>query len=176
MNNITNTLKLLLLGLALVLNINGCGNMSIASEYDPKYNFADLKTYAWIPDPDIDVDSQLEVKRLKAAIDKKMAQMGYQQSEEPNFKIALHMLTGGTTNLAEWGYGYGWQGASGYGVSAYPVGQGSILVDIIDAKTNELVWQGLGSAETQNEDAEIRDRTIRRMLNELFKDFPPKGK
>jgi len=171
-----NTLLLLFLGLALMVNVSGCGSMSIANEYDPKFDFADLKTYAWIPDPDVEVDSQLEVQRLRTAIDKKMAQMGYQQSNEPNFKIALHMLAGGTTNLAEWGYGYGWQGASGYGVSAYPMGQGSILVDIIDVKTNELVWQGLASAAIQNEDAEIRDRTIKRMLNELFKDFPPKGK
>ena len=175
-NNMNNTLKLLFLGLALIISIGGCANMTIASQYDPKYDFSTLKTYAWIRDPDVNIDSQLEVKRLKTAIDKKMAKLGYRQSDDPDFKIALHILTGDAADLVDWGYGYGWQGAYGYGFSAYQPEQGSMLVDIVDVTSNELVWQGLARADVKNEDSEIRGRTINSALNKLFKDFPPKNK
>lgn len=175
MNNVKNML-MLSLGLALIISINGCGTMTIAHEYDPRYDFSNLKTYAWISNPDKSRDTELAEKRIKEAIDDKLAQLGYRQSDDPDFKIAIHLKSREKIDLVNWGYGYGWRGAYGYGFQAYQYQEGSLLVDIVDANTSELVWQGLGRAEIKDTDPEIRDRNIRRVLNKLFKDFPPKDR
>lgn len=168
--------RLALLGLTLLFTISGCGSMSIGHEYDPKYDFSKLKTYSLIPDPYEEPEVELVLKRLRPMIDKNLHDLGYQKSDNPDFKIALHVRSRETIDVVNWGYSYGWRGSYGYGFDAYQYEEGSLLVDIVDAKTNEHVWQGLASAELKHTDPELRDRTARRAINKLFKHFPPKEK
>lgn len=168
--------RLALLGLTLLFTISGCGSMSIGHEYDPKYDFSKLKTYSLIPDPYEEPEVELVLKRLRPMIDKNLHDLGFQKSDNPDFKIALHVRSRETIDVVNWGYSYGWRGSYGYGFDAYQYEEGSLLVDIVDAKTNELVWQGLASAELKHTDPELRDRTARRAINKLFKHFPPKEK
>ena len=176
MKNTGVIVRLALLGLTLLFTVSGCGTMSIGHEYDPKYDFTKLKTYSWISNPNESPEVVLVMKRLKPMIDKNLAKLGFQQSDEPDFKIATHVQSKETVDVASWGYGYGWRGSYGYGVEAYQYEEGSLLVDIVDAKTNELVWQGLARAELKHTDPELRDRNARRAINKLFKHFPPKDK
>ena len=176
MKNIGAVLTLALPGLTLLFTISGCGSMSIGHEYDPKYDFSKLKTYNLIPDPYKKPEIELVMKRLRPIIDKNLQDHNYQKSDNPDFKITLHVRSKETIDVVNWGYGYGWRGSYGYGFDARQYEEGSLLVDIVDAKSNELVWQGLASAELKHTDPELRDRTARRAINRLFKHFPPKDK
>jgi hypothetical protein len=167
---------LALLGLIMLIINSGCGSMSIGHEYDPKYDFSKLKTYSLIPDPYEEPEVELVLKRLRPMVNKSLQDRGYQLSDNPDFKVALHVRSREAINVVNWGYDYGWRGSYGYGFDAYQYEEGSLLVDIVDAKTNELVWQGLASAELKHTDPELRDRTARRAINKLFKHFPPKDK
>ena len=175
--NITGAiLKLALLSTISLFAISGCGSMSIGHEYDPKFNFSGLKTYAWIENPNGAPEEELILKRLRPMIDTELEKNGFQKSEQPDFKVAAHVQSKNKIDLVDWGYGYGWRGTYGYGFEAYQYEEGSLLVDIVDANTNELVWQGLARAELKHTDPELRDRTAKRAIKKLFKHFPPQDK
>lgn len=174
MRNTGAKFRLALSGLIMLFINSGCGSMSIGHEYDPQYDFSKLKTYSLIPDPYEEPEVELVLKRLRPMVNKSLQDRGYQQSDNPDFKVALHVRSREAINIVDWGYSYGWRGTYGYGLDAYQYDEGSLLVDIVDTKTNELIWQGLASAELRSTNLEIRDRTARRAINKLFNFFPPK--
>ena len=75
------------------------------------------------------------------------------------------------------GYGgYGWRGMGGMGwastttVNEYTVG--TLVVDIFDAKTKQLVFRGTASDELSDK-PEKNAKKLAKASDKLFKDFPP---
>ena len=76
------------------------------------------------------------------------------------------------------GYGgYGWRGGWGGGmatatttVDEYPVG--TLVVDIFNAKTKELIYPGYGQDEISDK-PEKNAKKLAKASDKLFKDFPP---
>lgn len=78
------------------------------------------------------------------------------------------------------GYGYGmgyrpaWGWGTGYSTTTYSENDynvGTFVVDIYDAKTKKLVWQGV-SKKTINEKADKRAKTIPKGVSKLMKKYP----
>ena len=80
---------------------------------------------------------------------------------------------------AGWGYGWGygwnpylWGGRSTYVTSST---EGTLYIDLIDAKKKELVWQGEGVGyltENRNE----KEKQINEFVAKILEQFPPKAK
>ena len=74
------------------------------------------------------------------------------------------------------GYGgYGWRGMGGWAststtVSEYTVG--TLVVDIFDAKSKELLFRGTASDELSDK-AEKNQKKLAKASDKMFKDFPP---
>jgi hypothetical protein len=76
------------------------------------------------------------------------------------------------------GYGgYGWRGWGGAGMgtattttSEYTVG--TLVVDIFDAKSKQLVFRGTASDELSNK-PEKNQKKLAKASDKMFKDFPP---
>ena len=75
------------------------------------------------------------------------------------------------------GYGWGWHPwyyGGYYGSSVSSTTEGSLYIDIIDAKTNELVWQGVGSANLiTSGNIEKKEKRIREIVREIIAKYPP---
>jgi len=70
-------------------------------------------------------------------------------------------------------YGYGYWG--GYGYSYTQVrryNQGTIVLDIVDARTHQLVWVGILDKEVRS--ANPPGKRIEKSVKKLLKNFPPK--
>ena len=79
-------------------------------------------------------------------------------------------------NITGYGYGPGWRrgGGSATGsVTTYMVG--TLVVDIYDATTKQLVWRGTAS-DTLSDKPEKNEKKLNKALDKLFKKFPPQGK
>jgi hypothetical protein len=73
-----------------------------------------------------------------------------------------------------WGYGYGYWGYGGYG-SYYlePIIVGTLVVDIIDAETGELMWRGLSERDVHpTSKPEKRLKRINKEVYKIFKKYP----
>ena len=74
-----------------------------------------------------------------------------------------------------WGWNnWGWNPYWGMGYSNVTTSQeGSLFIDIIDAKTKELVWQGEGTGSlTKNTDK--KDARIKEFVSKILEQYPPK--
>jgi hypothetical protein len=79
-----------------------------------------------------------------------------------------------------WGWGWGWSGAGwgwGYG-GAYPVEiiRGTLIIDLQDAATGELLWRGVGQREVHPmSKPSSRTKRVNNEVSKIFKHFPTAG-
>jgi len=177
---------LFLAGLFLVW---GCSSFSYKTDFDPAVDFSTYKTYMWyagkMPDDDALSKDPLVKKRVLAGIDKALKEKGYSEGTEDNYDFVVITHAGNKqktqiTNYGYGGYGYGrygmgWGGYGGYGTTdVYQYDETTLVIDIVDAKSKELVWRGtvtgvVGEPKSQEEQQQRIDAVVEKMLN----DFPP---
>jgi len=69
------------------------------------------------------------------------------------------------------GFGYGGgYGGGGYGYDDYGY-EGILILDFIDAKSNELIWRGWYADEVDG--GEISEKKIRKAVKHILEQFPP---
>ena len=175
------TLKIL--SLLLLLVASSCCSVSVNSDYDKKADFAPYKTFAFhkagIDKAEI---SDLDKKRILRSIDEVMTSKGFIKSDNPDILIAFFTKEREHVNVSQYnaGWGYGW----GYGWNPYLWGgntsvsrytEGTLYIDIIDAKKKELIWQGEGRG-TLTKDTNKKDEKIREFVSKILEQYPPKKK
>jgi hypothetical protein len=175
----------------LLIVLAGCSTMQVHSDYDRAASFAGLKTYDWVKtakkvtgDPRLD-DPALD-KRIRELIESQLATQGYTKvsSGTPDFLVgylvALEKKLAVSTMNDYYGYraGWGWSYGAGTGTVTpesytYEYEQGSLIVDVVNPKTHELMWRGSAQAEVNRKKGnEQLSEAIRRILER----FPPKPK
>jgi hypothetical protein len=151
-------------------------------DYDTNANFADLKTFDWMPVPEKAGIDSLVVQRVKNAVNAELQAKGLMMtSDNPDFLIAQHLGTKDKVQVRNLGYDYGprrgyWGGNWGGpgGVSTYEYEEGSLLLDFVDAKSKKMIWRGVAKAEVQNVDTPDKsEKLINSAVHEILKKFPP---
>jgi len=150
---------------ALVLcAITAAFGMSVKSDYEKTYDFNRLRTFAFKTDrADNDplVSNTIEAQRIQNALAAQLTANGFTQTtQDPDFIVAFYATTKQKTSVQSFGgpgFGYGRGFRWGYGIPGdgrwrWGFGpdiwttnytQGCVMADIIDPKTNELVWRGV---------------------------------
>ena len=166
-----------MIGMGVVLIAMGsCGpTVKVTTDYDRNANFSGFKTYQIIDAKGKGEVSQLNADRILNAIQTTMNQKGFTAaSADPDLLVNAVTITQDkkvvTANTNYYGYGgayrsYGYWGGAGGGSSttfnAYEYKNGSLIIDVVDAKTQKLLWQGVGNAdidgEVSNPDKFIQD-------------------
>ena len=177
------------LGLLLLVAMTGCSTLEITSDADPSANFSKYKTFAWEPKPqqvtgNPRLDSPLLDKRVKTAVEQQLKAKGYSMaSDKPDFYIAYHVALDEKVSVSSmnnyYGYapGWGWNYAYAGGVDVYQYEQGSLMLDIVDAGTHQLVWRGSAQAEVdQYAKEEKKDKLLNDAVGGMLAKFPPGGK
>ncbi len=142
--------------------IASCGTtVNVSSDYDRANNFSGYKTFS-VDDPKTKGQvSSLNAERIVNAIKAEMTKKGFTESaSNPDLHInAMTFLKDKqsvTANTNFYGYGggyrsYGYWGGGGVTgtttYNTYNYKDGSLIIDIVDTKTNKLVWTGTGNAE-----------------------------
>jgi hypothetical protein len=163
----------------------GCSGMNVYSDFDPTSvdEMNAYRYYSWLPAPENRRrdSNQLVSKRIMAVTDEALSKKGYERatSSAPDFLVGWHgaVDTKLQYNTVNTYYGYGWGYWGGVGTSqtyATKYHEGSLIIDIVDAKTNELVWRGVAQAEVYpKSDPDYRNRQIESAINKILSQFPP---
>jgi hypothetical protein len=177
MRSIKLTLLLFILAAAV-----GCSTVyDVQFDYDTKTEFANLRTYNWLPVPEkADIDS-LDVMRVQKAVNSEMQAKGLElASDNPDFLIAEHLGKKDKVSIRNWGYDYSPYGGywGGYwgpgGVSTFQYEEGSLILDFVDPKTKNLIWRGSAKAEVDDaRTPEKREALINEAVQKILKNFPP---
>ena len=152
-----------------------CSTIRVANDYG--YDFSKLKTFNWIPNPDVKKRSELTVKHFKTIMEQRLSAKGIVINEDnPDFFIAYHSNVERRTDITNWGYGYSpWYGRSGLEVYTYD--EGTAVVDFVEANSKELIYRSSLSAEVNRyKDAKKRMERIEEAVDKILENFPPKVK
>ncbi len=155
----------------------GCSPISVSHDYDPQTNFSNLKTFSWLPFPEKTVFNQLVVERIKKAVTAELSFKGLSQnSQRPDFLIAMYGATKEKLDINDWGYNDGPR-ALGWGERNIDVRQyteGTIILDFIDPKSRNLIWRGEAKAAIDpNASPDKRRKRINEGVAKLLASFPP---
>ena len=174
--------KVFLLSLFLILC--SCSSIRVYSDFDNNIDFSNYKTFAYFK-PEIDrVDiSDIDKRRILKALDNEMSLKGLSKSETPDLLIgfttkAKDKIYVNNFNNFSWGWGWGWGfnpwlwGPNGFNTISTKT-EGTLYVNIIDATTRQLVWQGKGRGGI-DENIKNRNERISLFVKEIVGSYPPK--
>lgn len=149
----------------------------ISYDYDRNVDFTNLMTYDWVPVPEKANINRLDIKRIKKMVNSEMQARGLRIApDNPDFLIAEHLVKKDKINVTDWGYGYGpygrYRGRGGFSVYQYE--EGTLILDLVDTKSKELIWRGAAKADLDGATTpEKRDKLIREAAQKILKNFPP---
>lgn len=156
-----------------------CSSVRVNSDYDKKAIFESYKTYAYLKSAVDKVEiSDLDKKRILNSIDESMTTKGLTKNEAPDLLISIFTKESQRVDVYNnsgfgWGLGFGSYWGMGMGYSnVYSTPEGTLYIDLIDAKTKELIWQGEGSGYlTKNTDE--KDARIKEFVDKILAQYPP---
>ena len=164
----------------LLVLLTSCSSVKVYDDYDKNVDFTQFKTYAFQKSGIDKVEiSDLDKKRILRVIDEQMALKGFTKSENPDLLVNIFTKEREQVEVSQFnaGWGYGW----GYGWNPYMWGgnstvssyvEGTLYIDLIDAKKRELVWQGQGvGVLTQNR--EKKEALINEFVAKILAQYPP---
>lgn len=177
--------------------LSACSSVSVSTDFDPESDFAKFKTFQWnmskkpIVNKDPRIGNDLMDLRIRSSIDNQLATQGFVKQElESDFSVIYHVTTEDKIELHNYnthgGYapGWGWGSGFGYRGMAYGAGyaetvvkeykSGTLIIDIIDQKTSQLIWRGMGSKRIPSTtNPEKLDELVNLVVKSILKNFPP---
>lgn len=166
-----------------ILLLASCSSIRVNSDYDKQVDFTPYKTFAFyktgIDKAEI---SDLDKKRILRSIDETMTAKGFSKSETPDLLISFFTKEREEVNVnqfnAGWGYGWGWGWNPflwGGNTTVTRHSEGTLYIDIIDAKKKELIWQGEGEG-VLTKDTHKKDEMIKEFVTKILEQYPPQKK
>ena len=163
------------LPLLLLFVLISCSSVQVNADYDKKANFESYKTYAFLKSSIDKVEiSDLDKKRILRSIDEAMSTKGYTKSETPDMLVSIFTKESQRVDVYNnAGFGWGWNPYWGMNYSNVSTStEGTLYIDMIDAKTKELVWQGEGSGYL-TKDTNQKDARIKEFVDKILAQYPP---
>ena len=129
-------------------------------------------------------------RALRSDLAQEFAGLGYVATDSnPDFCVAYYASTNQKLDVTSWDYGYGWRprwwsgwgrrygrGWGGdWGLQSGPVvtqyTEGTVIVDVIDPKTKDLLWRGQGVAAVSANEAEY-EQELKKTVEAIVDKFP----
>lgn len=152
-------------GALLLVAVTAAFGLSVKSDYEKDYDFSRLRSFAFKTERaanDPLVTNTIVAGRIQNALTAQLEANGFNQApQNPDFIVAFYSRTKEKTQVQStgfgpgfgygrgfgWGYGVPFRGRWrwGYGPDIWTTTytQGCVMADIIDPRTNELVWRGV---------------------------------
>ncbi len=192
------------LGAVAVLALAGCATTQVDRDYDRDVSFEALETYMLIEQAGTStghpaLSSPLVDRRIRSAIERELDAMGFRRvtAGDADFKVVAHVVAEERLDVSTLdGYGYNNYGYRNYGyrrfghpryfgyggpgittrdyVHAYV--RGTLILDIIDATKNELIWRGWANKALAHEPRpEKVDEYVFEAVGKILEGFPPQA-
>jgi hypothetical protein len=178
-------MKIIKFGLlaGITLLIASCSNeIRVTTDYDREVNLKLYKTYSWLPVKEIEsknnplVYNELTDKRIKKAVDMQFQVKGIQfTTDNPDLRVHYHIIVDNRSAVRPAAYGYYY---SPYWMrnqyDVYQYREGTLIIDLMDSKNNNLIWRGWGTEVLNTNDIDLTEAVINDAVFKILKEFPPK--
>lgn len=175
---------------ALVIGtLSGCAqSFDVRTMAAPKTTLTEFHTYHLLPVPrrldgragsgayDPMVNNSITNRALRDAVDRAFQDRGYLDVEwMPDFVVAVYASAKEKLDITQWQYGYPywprwwWDGVPQQTITQYI--EGTVIVDIINPDTRDLLWRGTATA-TLGDDATENTRQLQKAAAAVISKFP----
>ena len=178
-------MKKLVILMVIAISLGAAHAQKVKVAADPSVNLSKYKTYAWAkgvvsPNPII---NQLIID----SIDQELTAKGMARvTDEPDVTVVAWAAANSDLQIMQptWGQSAGSATATGIPSSVHSaaIAKGTLLIDIADARTKSTVWRGTATdtlKETPSgnfaKDAKNAEKSIRKVVEKMFKKFPARG-
>jgi hypothetical protein len=165
-----------------------CNPIGVTTSVAPDANFSSLRTFKVLNLParrsglpsmtnDPMLETSVSGRELRNQLATAFNARGYAMDEgNPDFTIAYYASRRGKLDVTAWDYGYpgrwgGWRRGGGPMVDVNQYVEGTVIVDVVDPKTHELVWRGRGVSNI-SDDAETYGQNLERTVKAIVAKFP----
>jgi hypothetical protein len=159
----------------------------VTTDMDKTADFSKYKSFqflGWQQNSD-SIINDLDKERLRKAFKSEFDARKLEKKDSgADMAISLYIVVNQETSVSAYtdyhgtsGYGYrraGWGWGSGYSTTTYneyDYLKGTLVMDVYDTNTKEMIWQGVATGTIQ-EKPEKRDKSIPKTVSKLMKKFP----
>ena len=151
----------------------------VKTDFDHQANFSQYKTYSW---QEVKPPNSLWDSRIKSAVDAQLATKGWTQVDNGGDVAIVAIATSHTERTLQTFYdgmggGWRWRGFGGMGdatTTEQDYKEGTLLVDMYDGKTKQLIWRGSAEDMVSNK-PETNEKNLNKGVAKMFKKFPPQA-
>jgi hypothetical protein len=176
--------------LFLAIYSSGCSGIQVSQDYAPSTDFSALTSYQWKSQTqektgDPRIDNPLRDARIREAVDRALGEKGVElaKNETPSFHVAYQNVlrrkieSSGSSGRVGFGVGsYGRHGgiAIGTGTEVREIEEGSLIIDVLNPVSGELLWRGTGNQRYREyTDPEKATSDINALVKKILAQFPP---
>jgi hypothetical protein len=173
--------------IALVFSFIFSYAQKVTGDFNKTTDFTKYKTYYFLDwqDDTENVMTEFDEKRLRDAIETEMRERQYEKVESGgDMALSVYVVVSEKTSVSAYtnyyggtGYRYGRYGrgwGNGYASTSYSESdylQGTLVLDLIDILSKDLIWQGVATG-TIKSSSEKRKKSIPKTVSKLMKKFP----
>jgi hypothetical protein len=153
----------------------------VATDYDAKTDFTTYKTFAFYKKGiDKAKISDLDKRRILRAIESEMLAKGFTKSNNPDLLVSIFAKSRKKVNIdTRAGYPNGFGYPSYYylnnSVRVTKQTEGTLFIDLIDAKNKKMIWQGIGSGALRAKTGPKKEEKIQFFVKEILLKYPPEN-
>ena len=186
------------LALLMAFFLTGCATtapVEVSTDFDQNVNFSQYRTFKWFQDkPSANRDSTYKYntfidQRIRNAVETQLTRKGMTKTDGNADVLIAYDVKVITRQEARpdytyapgFGYGYGyWYGYRyNYGYDRFygrpmlidQYKDGTVIIDLVDAKDNQLIWRGWGQMEV--DEANISAPEINKIVTNILEKYPP---
>jgi hypothetical protein len=177
--------------IAAVITVGGCATVQVGSDYDRSASFANYHSFALMKREHHGTNpatNPLVVQRAEDAIKAELERKGYKLTDDPAAADFIVDFTIGSQERTDinsypdpyvgpgWGWGRrGWWGGPYWGenLDVRQYREGTLSIDIFDARSHRPVWHGWAKKELTGRDIEHSEEPIRKAVESVLAKFPP---
>jgi hypothetical protein len=162
---------------ALAVALAGCATMQVNSYTERGLDLRSYRTYNWAPadqaptgDPRLD-NNQFFQERVRMAVENRLATRGLAKTAMPDLLVHYHASV--VQDIHTSSFAPGDRSCEDCGPEVYDAG--TLLIDLVDARTNRLLWRGWakGSIEGVIDDQDWLEQRIDEAVARIFRELPP---
>ncbi|QJW91529.1 DUF4136 domain-containing protein [Spirosoma taeanense] len=170
---------------ALLLSVSLTQAQNVTVDADKKLNtdFSKYKTYTWASQVDNQLDPGLYFlndlalkKRIRDAVAFALDGRGYKFTRQsPDLLVNFRVFDKAATVKGYTGYGSTYFGSNEVrdpeDVTTFDIKPGSIVVNLVDVKTGQVVWRGLATGLTNTNGFDRDENKIKQAVNLIFEQY-----
>ncbi len=179
------TIKAIITSLFVAGTLISCApSIAVKYDYDPKVNVRQFSTYRIEADRQRNADpivgSNLNQRRIADALDLSLKARGYKPVTQGEADLVVRFFTDArdkqqiqsNNTMSPWGWGYGGWGMPNQ-VYSRQYEENRVVINVLDARTNDIVWQGWATGQMNSRNKERdRDQAYRETVTSIMKNFP----